>query len=250
VFWLAFSLDLASTFGLPLGNSLLKRSCPMALFKGNIASLVSGKVGGLVYQRNMRIRPYRMPTNPRTTLQDVVRGAFVVAAALWSAIGDANQSAWTAWAALHPKTNRIGDSITLTGKQALIGLNVPRIQAGMAAISDPPAMEQLNITPVGAGPAGVITGGLNTLTVSGVTLGTTQTLSVYVGKPRSPSSVRGRKALVYAGSIVGATTPVTTGSVVLPSGVAVAGDVFDVTYVTRLTGSFLVATNYETLVAV
>lgn len=222
----------------------------MALFKGNIASLVSGKVGGLVYQRNMRIRPYRMPTNPRTTLQDVVRGAFIVAAAIWATLTSESQDAWTAWASLHPKTNRIGDSITLTGKQAVIGLNVPRIQAGMAAISDAPSMDQLNITPVGAGPVGSIVAESNTLTVTGITLSASQSLAVYVGKPRSASSIRGRKALVYAGSIAGAATPVTTGTVLLPTGTAIVGNVYDVTYVTRLTGSFLVATNYETVVVV
>ena len=222
----------------------------MGLFKGSIASIVSGKIGGLVYQKNGRIRPYRMPLNPRTTLQDVVRGAFIVSSSLWNTISDpAAQDAWTTWATLHPKLNRLGDSIKMTGKQAMISLNVPRIQAGMDPIIFAPFTDPLNVTATGSDPVVEIAAGDDLIAISGISLGTGSNLAVYVGLPRSISSVRGRKNLTYAGSILGASTLVTTGSVSIPSGDSPLSAVYDIMLVTRTDIDFSYTKKYATVTA-
>lgn len=213
----------------------------MGLFKGSIASLVSGKVGGLVFQKNGRVRPYRMPTNPRTTLQDIVRNAFIAASGLWPPL-DANvQAAWSTWGTAHPQVNRIGDFVPITGKQAIIGLNVPRLQAGMTAISTVPGPDPLNTTVPANQPTLAITALTDVIDVSGFSLDLGSIMTVYVGAPRSPSSVRGRKALVYTGKLTGAIAPITTGSIFLTSGLATAGNVYDCKVVIRSTTAF----NYE-----
>lgn len=247
----ASSIDSWLTLRVRLGNYSFQNGSIMGLFKGSIASLVSGKVGGLVFQKNNRVRPYRMPLNPRTTAQDVVRGAFIVAAAAWSALDQAAQDAWTTWGQSHPKINRIGDSITMTGKQALIGLNVPRIQAGGAIVDESPGETPLNVTPVGAGPTGAIVGGADILTLTGFsTTNAGVRMAVYIGKPRSASSVRGRKALAFAGIMpVYVVTPIITGTVTLPSGTAVTGDVYDVKIITRQQDTLVYSEQYDTVVA-
>jgi hypothetical protein len=117
------------------------------LFKSQVFTQASGSVGGLVYSHNrggMYTRARTIPTNPSSEYQQLVRAAMGTLAPYWADTLDAGKrAAWNEYAANVAMTNKIGDTVYLTGQQHFIRCNVPRIVAGIAIIEAAPTTYNL-----------------------------------------------------------------------------------------------------------
>lgn len=114
----------------------------MALFKSQLITQASGSVGGVTFTRTrsgMTLRARSMPVNPATQYQQVVRNAQSIVSQAWQTnLTDLQREAWTNYAAEISRTNKLGDSIRLTGQQMFVRCNAPRVQAELAIIADGP----------------------------------------------------------------------------------------------------------------
>lgn len=134
----------------------------------------SGSIAGTTYSHNRAgqyMRNRRSPVQPvGTGRRGTMRTIFGAASSGWSALTSAQQAAWVAYAAAHPITDKLGQSITLTGQQyyvriqaqlqncgAAIGTAVPVsssvFSAGMPTFTVVSA-GAITLTPTGAGAAG------------------------------------------------------------------------------------------------
>lgn len=102
----------------------------------------SGSVAGVTSSRN-RFGQYRrtraVPVNPNSAAQVAVRNSFADTSQAWDALTGSQRLAWTNYAALHPRTDSLGQSITLSGSQAFVGINSLLLLLGLAIVLVPPA---------------------------------------------------------------------------------------------------------------
>lgn len=111
-------------------------------FLSQVYSAVSGSIGGITYSHNaggMYSRTRATPTNPNSTAQQAARAAMSAASAQWSLYTDANRALWNAYAAATAWTDRLGQSIQVTGFQAFCRWATLRERAGLAITGAPPA---------------------------------------------------------------------------------------------------------------
>lgn len=105
----------------------------MALFKSQIATQISGSVGGTTYAHNkggMYMRARSIPTQPGSGNQLAVQAAFTQLVTAWSStLTSVQRAAWDLYAQNVPVTNKLGDSITNSGQNWYIAANTPRLQA-------------------------------------------------------------------------------------------------------------------------
>jgi hypothetical protein len=117
------------------------------LFKSPIFSQASGSIGGTTFSHNrggMYTRNRVIPTDPGSSYQQAIRSAMATLAAWWSQTLTAQQRIdWRLYASSTAMTNRLGDSVFLTGQQHFIRANVPRLQAGIAVVEDAPVVFNL-----------------------------------------------------------------------------------------------------------
>ncbi len=120
----------------------------MALVKfgGGVVGM-SGSIAGNTYARNRYgnyVRARTKPVNPRTALQTAVRASMALITARWSATLTANQrTAWNLYASNVAMTNRLGESINLTGFNHYIRSNMIRSQVAFAIIDDGPTVFEI-----------------------------------------------------------------------------------------------------------
>jgi hypothetical protein len=116
-------------------------------FKSPLITKGSGSVAGLTFSRNKSgnyIRERSLPTNPNTPYQQAVRGFFSALAVLWQdTLTPVMRASWSLYADNVPVTDRIGDSINLTGLNMYIRSNVPRLQAGEPRVDAGPVIFNL-----------------------------------------------------------------------------------------------------------
>jgi len=96
------------------------------VFGGGL-SLISGRVGGVVYARNRGgyyVRNYVPTPNPNTTHQSTVRGYLTSANASWQGLTSAQRGSWNGYADSLPRVDRIGRQVKLTGRQVYIGMAI------------------------------------------------------------------------------------------------------------------------------
>lgn len=84
---------------------------------------VVGSVGGTTHLRNASgayIRNRSRQSNPQTPNQSLARSRFGAVSASWSSLTDVDRQAWESFATsrVHPKTDRLGQELTLSGSQA------------------------------------------------------------------------------------------------------------------------------------
>lgn len=106
-----------------------------------ITEIKSGSVGGQTFGRNkggLYVRMRASPTNPNSARQQSVRAFLSTASGDWSALTDEQRQAWATWAILHPLTNPLGQSYTLTGHQAYVWHATKILDQGLVATGDPP----------------------------------------------------------------------------------------------------------------
>lgn len=117
----------------------------MAIFK-SILGTVSGKSGNLIFSRNkggQYIKEFKVPTNPKTSLQIAVRQIRSQTSKAWAALEQSVKDRWNSFAETNPVTNRLGDPIYLSGfgwfQKA--GFNFVNIGKVLASIDTPNLQE-------------------------------------------------------------------------------------------------------------
>ncbi len=113
------------------------------LFRGLMVGAASGKLGSVVASHNKGGQYLRARVTPTgavpTPYQSAVRNALSSLAAAWSSDLDPDQrSGWETYALNVTGTNRLGDSIQLSGINWYIACNTPRLQAGLDRVDDAP----------------------------------------------------------------------------------------------------------------
>lgn len=108
-------------------------------FTPTLGGSYSGSLGGSVASHNKGgpyFRRRAIPTNPNTTRQQIVRAALAGFTAAWSnTLTAAQRTAWSTYASNVPATDRIGQTIQLTGQQWYVGNNTPRQQARNSSLT-------------------------------------------------------------------------------------------------------------------
>lgn len=101
-------------------------------FLSQIMTMASGSVNGLTASHNRSGQYFRakvVPVNPSTVNQQVIRNAFSELTIAWSAVlTQAQRDGWDLYADNVPVTDKLGQSINLTGQNMYIRSNVPRLQ--------------------------------------------------------------------------------------------------------------------------
>lgn len=132
----------------------------MKIIPGAIVGKISGSLGGMTashgrggyYLRN-RVKP----VNSNTPRQQAVRSSLGALVQGWSSLlTPAQRAGWTAYANATPRTDRLGESLVLTGSQAYVACNTPRLQvnastltASLPRVDDAPTIPTLGEPPTG-----------------------------------------------------------------------------------------------------
>lgn len=194
-------------------------------FKSQIATQVSGSVGGTTYARNkggMYMRARGIPVNPSTPEQQAVRNATSQLSARWSdTLTDAQREAWGVYATNVPLIDTLGDSRTVSGMNMYVRSNVIRLQVGLARIDTAPAnytLPTFNVTSVTADDADG-TGNVSIAYSAGDAWATAVggALIVYTSRPQSPGITFFKGPYRYAGRVNGAGTPPVSPQVIIPA---------------------------------
>lgn len=102
----------------------------------------SGSVAGVTSSRN-RFGQYRRtratPVNPNTPAQSGIRAILSGCSSNWASLTPTEKTSWNVWAALHPRTDSLGQVYTMTGAQAFNAVNCLLVMIGAAAVTMPPA---------------------------------------------------------------------------------------------------------------
>jgi len=163
----------------------------MALIKHMIGEM-SGKIGGAVFGHNRGgsfVRKWKKPTNPNSSYQQKVRTAVANLVDYWTETLDAVERAlWETYAKNVATTNRLGETIYLTGQQQFVRANSPRVGRGLAVVDTAPTTFNL----CELGPVSVTIVKTNEVTVA---FDDTQdwctepgaALLMYQGRPQNPS---------------------------------------------------------------
>lgn len=131
------------------------------LFKSALVTHASGKIGGMVAAHNrggLYLRGWGIPTNPNTFAQNMVRVALGFLAGRWGTLTDAQREGWRIYGLNVPTTNRLGDTIYLTGQQWYIACNTVQLRAGFGPVDDAPttyymdALSPVSVAATGASP--------------------------------------------------------------------------------------------------
>ena len=107
----------------------------MALVKygGGIVQM-SGSIAGNTFARNRYgnyNRARTIPVNPNSSRQQSIRGVIINLAEEWhETLTDANRAAWEVYAAAVNMTNRLGETINLTGFNHFVRSNAARAYCG------------------------------------------------------------------------------------------------------------------------
>lgn len=164
------------------------------LFRGLLVGAASGKMGALVASHNkggqyMRARVVPSGAVP-TPFQSAVRNALASLSPAWSAELTADQrAAWENYALNVPGTNRLGDSIQLSGQNWYIACNTPRLQAGLPRVDDAPVIFDrgaISLSPTIL----ALTDGGGTLSLGAGTVTADANYLLFQGRPFSPGRAK------------------------------------------------------------
>jgi len=107
-------------------------------------TMASGSVAGLTASHNRGgsyFRARATPTNPSSPAQAVARGALTGLVNAWQSIlTEVQRISWKVYADNVPTVDSLGQPLTLTGQQAYIRANTPRVVAGLGLVNDAPTV--------------------------------------------------------------------------------------------------------------
>lgn len=203
--------------------------------KGTMAVAFSGSLGGTTASHNAGgyyLRSRNVPTNPNTPRQNDVRIALSSVVAAWTQIlTPAQRADWNTFGANTPITDRLGDTIKISGISWYVKANVPRVQAFFPRVDDAPtvfALANLSTLSVGgfaAGPPSQVDITFDNTDDWATAVG--GGLLVYAGRPQNPSINFFRGPYQLAGSIDGAViAPTSPATIDLPFPVVAGQRIF------------------------
>ncbi len=130
----------------------------------------SGSLAGQTASHNRAgqyLRNRRSPVQPvGTGRRAFIRQAFGASSSAWSALSATNQASWVSYAAGHPITDALGQSITLTGHQMFVACATSLLNCGAASPTLPPVSAAV-FSP-GAPTFSVVSAGAITFTPTGL----------------------------------------------------------------------------------
>ncbi len=116
----------------------------MALIRFAEGQQRSGSIGATTYSHNRfgaYIRARSVPVNPNTSRQVIARNAARSISIAWQTVlTQLQRDAWNVYAANVSWTNRLGDSVNLTGLNHYLRCNSLRVQNGIARIDAAPTI--------------------------------------------------------------------------------------------------------------
>ena len=174
-----------------------------------LTSPSSGSIAGHTYSHGRAgqyVRSRRSPCQPvGQGRRGVARAAFGAASSAWSSLAAGVQLAWGAYAAAHPYTDALGQSVKLTGHQMYVAINSMLINCGKAQSAVIPVSDAVfsaQFTAFTAVHAGAIT-----LTPAG-NGGLTDTLLVSMSPPQSGGRAFCKQFCQFATAAGNAITPI------------------------------------------
>lgn len=206
----------------------------MALFKSQVLTQASGSVGGVTYTRTssgLVMRARSVPVNPNTSLQQPAKTALTNAVAAWNeTLSPAQRAAWETYAANVPVTNRLGDSINLSGQNMFVRTRAfaAQMNARFGIGSIPAgAPEQFNLGTIGTIPAPTVdtTAGIEvSLAAASDWIDDASNSGwLFMGRPMNASRSYFRGPWRCLGGVVGDDTTPPTDHTVTPTSVALNG---------------------------
>jgi hypothetical protein len=183
------------------------------LFKSALMTTGSGKIKGIVASHNKGGQYFRgltIPTNPRTARQTVVRNAMGTLSTAWVQTLTATQRAgWQAYADNISWTNALGDSIQLSGLNAYMACNAPRLQNSVARVDTAPVVfDRGSFTlPVATITAASATASIAFTNSDPWAIEVGGYLFVYASKPQNPSISSYSGPYQLLGKVTGAVSP-------------------------------------------
>jgi len=101
-----------------------------------------GSVAGATFSRNgggLYVRSRAVPVNPQTAQQTVVRNALATLTSRWTnTLTELQRDGWYLYSGNVTQPNPIGQIHPLPGLPGYCAANVPRIQAGLPVVDEPP----------------------------------------------------------------------------------------------------------------
>lgn len=105
---------------------------------------IRGSIAGNVHSRNSSgnyIRARTTPINPRSSRQDVIRAAMATASNSWlNSLTPAQRTAWALYAANINMTNKLGETILISGRSHYLRSNMARINSNLGPRDDGPTL--------------------------------------------------------------------------------------------------------------
>lgn len=175
------------------------------LYRGPMGGgAASGAMGAMVAGRNRGGQYLRARAKPSGVVasanQQIVRNALGELSTAWSdVLDDGQRLSWVEYAVQVNVTNRLGDSINLSGQNWYVACNTPRLQAGLDRIDDAPVVFNRGTLPIGEFTAGVA--GSNLTIDFGGTVTADSTCLVYQGAPFSIGRNKYYGATRFVGTI-------------------------------------------------
>lgn len=186
------------------------------LFKSALMTAGSGKIKGIVASHNKGGQYFRgltIPTNPNTARQQAVRNAMSALSTAWvQTLTSSQRAGWQAYADNISWTNALGDTIQISGINAYVGCNTPRLQGSAARVDTAPTVfDRGNFTL----PVATITAASATLSLAFTNSDAWANevggyLFVYASKPQNASIGSFSGPYQFLGKVSGAGTPPTS----------------------------------------
>lgn len=207
----------------------------MALIKFGAGIVgMAGKIAGTVFARNRSgayARAWQKPINPRTDRQAAIRALTSIIAGLWAGLTVAQRAAWNLYANGVTVTNRLGESMKLSGFNQFCRSNAARLYAGLLAVSDGPIT--MNLGEQSDSMVATVTAAANAVSVA---FDNTEAwanedggaMLLYVGEPKNGNVEFFNGPWRYAGKIEGDadTAPSSPAAITAPFEIGVGQKVF------------------------
>lgn len=163
----------------------------------------SGSIGGTTASHNrfgLYVRARRVPVNPNTAAQQAQRNAFGTYSGTWRTLTEAQRDAWEAYAAATPVTNRLGQTVFLSGQQSFVAAaSLAARLGGAVPLAAPPTPGHV---PIGV-PTIVIDASALSVAIALLDAAADGEIGVFVGDPQSA----GVKFFAGPYQLIGAASP-------------------------------------------
>lgn len=170
--------------------------CALIKTGGGIAE-IRGSIGGTTFSRGRYgaiARNRSVPVQPNTERQLFIRQTFGYVMDQWFTLDAASKDGWNVYAAAVAMTNRLGETMYLSGQNHFVRTNTARIIAGLTIVTTAPAALNLGTSDPAAAINSVgvsVAGGtleVNLTITEGLApyIGATNGMALYASQPVNP----------------------------------------------------------------